>query len=202
MRAQKVRIVLAAVLLAFGGLVAGRLALPDAASAIDLDDVPKKKQLWVVFKDFLEREDEELRRHPPDRDPALKHYRSQRSEFRTFLTKGEGVVDWERLEGLELLEKIERIVEDIGWTCQGARDEKLDALVADLQTALIERAAALEVLRFANPAYAKKVKDPEVTLRLSVVVDKVAGRKRVRGSLSQLFDARVAELTEAFREDY
>ena len=202
MNKRRASIVLATAVVACSGLVAGWLARPDPAGAIDLDDVPKKRQLWVVFKDFLEREDEELRRHPPDRDPALKHYRSQRSEFRAFLTKGEGVVDWEKLEGLELLDKIERIVEETGWACQGARDEKLEALVADLETALVERAAALEVLRFADPAYAKKIKDPEVKFTLSVVVDKVAGRKRVRGSLSRPFDARVAELTEALREDY
>ena len=202
MRARKVRMVLAAALLAVGGLVAGRLVLPYPAGAIDLDDVPKKQRLWVVFKDFLEREDEGLRRHPPDLDASLTRFRTHRSEFRGFLTTGEGVVDWEKLEGLEQLEKVRRIVEELGWTCEGARGEKLDVLLADVQTALLERAAALEVLRFADPSYGRKIRDPEVALTLTVKIEKASGRQRVKGSLSQLFDARVAELTEALREDY
>ena len=185
-----------------GGAAAGWLARPDAAGAIDLDGVPKKQQLWVVFQDFLEREDEELRVHPPKRDPSLSRFRTHRSEFRRFLTTGEGVVDWEKLEGLEQLEKVRRIVEELGWTCEGARGEKLDVLLADVQTALLERAAALEVLRFADPSYGRKIRDPEVALTLTVKIEKASGRQRVKGSLSQLFDARVAELTEALREEY
>lgn len=47
-----------------GGIAVGILSRPEPVYAIGLSDVAPKERLWMAFKDFLEREQDEIRAFP------------------------------------------------------------------------------------------------------------------------------------------
>ena len=91
------------------------------------------------------------------------------------LTAGDNVVDWQALERLEALARLRKVVEEAGWVCGEGSQAQYDALMADLERALIERMAALEVLRFATPGHCKELRDRDLKVNVSVILDDAEG---------------------------
>jgi hypothetical protein len=182
------------------GLAAGMFASPRLAQAIDFESLAKADQLWAVFKDFLKREDQQLREFTPQGGAKLAQYQKHRKEFRQFLGAGESVVDWETLDQMEEVEKIQRILQEIDQNWGRGNAEKSKAFLADLETVLVERAAALEVLRFSTPAYAKDLLDPDTQVQWLVIWNDLGTRRPLLGTIDKLYEKRVAELSAGLKK--
>ena len=111
-------------------------------------------------------------------------------------------MDWQALERLEALARLRKVVEEAGWVCGEGSQAQYDALMADLERALIERMAALEVLRFATPGHCKELRDRDLKVNVSVILDDAEGRRRLKGTMMGLFEARVQELSEPMGDEY
>jgi len=172
-----------------------------SASAIDLSGVPAKQHLWAVFKDFLKEEDRKLREYGEGRKGQIAVYGQHRADFRDLLTVSESAVDWEELEKLETLEKLSQVLDQVDWACNEGGNRDYEALMADLEKALVERVAALEVLRFATVAHSTGLRDRDVRMIWRIVLSDAGGNRQIKGSLSSLYAARVKELTAKLAEE-
>jgi len=197
-RGRDLLMLVAGIMVALAGrTVWQRLCAATPTYALDLASVPSENRLWTAFQDFLKQEDQQLRVLPPPGGRKLALYQSQTHFFERFLVAGEGVRWQEERRLLTPAERIRRVIQTLERECATRQPDKGEALLADLRQVLAERAAALEVLRFSSPGYAKELVDPEIAVTWSVLWDPVGRRQYLQGSVEDLYRRRANELLAA-----
>jgi hypothetical protein len=172
--------------------------------SLDLDEIEPEKQLQAVFHNFLEIERDTFRDGPfPIRDGwKYELYTAYTAKFNTYLRERAEeehyAVFAQELQDLEELERIAKVLEEINWSCDGGNNQRrFDALTTDLQLALLERVAALEVLRFIFDDYsaamlAESLDHNNIEMAgWRLIVDDFDGRRSLPGRVNRLFEDRV-----------
>lgn len=180
-----------------------------------LDEAAESEKVEILFRHFLESEQDTFRDGPFSLREGWPYefYVKYTSSFSTYLheraREERYAVFAEELEDMEEHEKIARVMEEIDGSCSNRGSQRqLDALTADLQKALIERAAALDVLRFTSRPYSiELVRDilQQNGLELydwHVVFEDFDGRRMIPGRATDLFESRVAGIAEEIDELY
>tara|TARA_Y100000588_G_C14067470_1_gene844254 strand:- start:349 stop:1023 length:675 start_codon:yes stop_codon:yes gene_type:complete len=184
--------------------------LPQAlALTEDLGDAPREGKVEVLFRQFLEIEQDTFRDGPFSIRKGWPYtfYSRYTSTFSTYFheqaREERYTVFAEELQDLEEHEKIARVIEEIDRNCSNRISQRqLDALTADLRKALIERTAALDLLRFTSRTYTNELmSDILERNRLElhdwcVVLDDFDGRESIPGTATDLFMSRVIALAE------
>jgi len=200
-RRDVLMLALGIVLALVGGSVWRAVGGAAVAHALDLADVRAEDRLWTAFKDFLKTEDERLRLLAPQGSRQLAHYQSHTHFCERFLVAGEGVVWHEERRTLTAAERIRRVIRELDRDYSGRQPEKAAALAADLRQVLAERAAALEVLRFSTPSYARDLLDPDIKVSWGVLWDSVGKRAYLQGTVDGLYRRRANELLAAVQAE-
>lgn len=128
-------------------------------------------------------------------------YGQHRSDFRDLLTVSESAVDWVEMEKLETVERLREVLDQADYVCTEGGNREYEALIADLERALVERTAALEVLRFASVEHSTGLRDRDIRMNWRIVLSDAGGNRPIKGSLNSLFAARVKELTAELAVD-
>lgn len=176
---------------------------------LDLDEIEPDKQLQAVFHHFLEIEKDTFRDGPfPIRDGwKYEFYTAYTAKFNTYLRERAREENYaifaQKLLQLTELERIEKVLEEISWSCdRGNNQKRFDALMDDLELALIERVAALEVLRFAHRNYSAELltdifhqNDIEMA-EWALIMNHFDGQRILSGRVNNIFEDRVVELAE------
>ena len=185
------------------GCLFSQMAILGSAHALDLYGVEEDEKMWVAFKSFLD-EEEKLFSDPTfppyGKEWELARYRRYTGWLNKYLSTGENSYQ-EELDAIDEIERIRRVKDQLSWSC-GRQDKQYEALVANLEAALLERVASLEVIRFMNNQYSKNIRDPDVIISSGVEFEDINGRQVFPGTIYDIFEARVAELFEELGNSY
>ena len=139
------------------------------------------------------REDRTLRDFPPPRGELLAAYRADGQPLTSFMAVYERNRTSDQLHAMREVERIRTTIEYLERNLGGDPRETA-ALITSLRQALLERAAALEVLRLTRRGYARPLLDQDVVVQCTAYWKPLQRKQWLKGDIRGLYERRVGDL--------